>query len=87
MRKRLSIGWPSEPLPGEEVEWNAQSILKNVTTAVDIAMFGRMYTDESSKPPKRAKKGKAAKESCRSRGSDEEVEDNGAKSKRRHANH
>jgi CRISPR system Cascade subunit CasC len=37
---------------GAAVEWEPKTILKNVTTAVDIAMFGRMYTDESSKPPK-----------------------------------
>jgi CRISPR system Cascade subunit CasC len=37
---------------GTTVEWDPQSILKNVTTAVDIAMFGRFYTDESSKPSK-----------------------------------
>jgi CRISPR system Cascade subunit CasC len=35
---------------GTTVEWDPQSILKNVTTAVDIGMFGRFYTDESSKP-------------------------------------
>lgn len=46
---------------GEEVAWDPQSILKNVTTAVDIAMFGRMYTDESSKPPKGDKRGKGKK--------------------------
>jgi CRISPR system Cascade subunit CasC len=40
---------------GAAVEWDPKAILKNVTTAVDIAMFGRMYTDESSKPSKRNK--------------------------------
>lgn len=38
---------------GKTVEWDPKAILKNVTTAVDIAMFGRMYTDESSKPANR----------------------------------
>jgi CRISPR system Cascade subunit CasC len=35
---------------GAAVEWNSEAILKNVTTAVDIGMFGRMYTDKSGKP-------------------------------------
>jgi hypothetical protein len=45
----------------KQVDWNPQSILKEVTTAVDIAMFGRMYTDDSSKPPKGDKKAKGKK--------------------------
>jgi hypothetical protein len=46
---------------GKEVDWNPQSILKDVTTAVDIAMFGRFYTDDSSKPPRADKKDKGKK--------------------------
>jgi CRISPR system Cascade subunit CasC len=46
---------------GREVDWNPQSILKDVTTAVDIAMFGRMYTDDSSKPPRANKKAKGGR--------------------------
>ena len=77
---------------GKEVDWNPQSILKEVTTAVDIAMFGRMYTDDSSKPPKADKKAKGKKSKPTEAETEtvdgEEVEKNGtgAKSKRRHAN-
>src|SRR5262249_54534262 len=46
---------------GKKVDWNPQSILKDVTTAVDIAMFGRFYTDDSSKPPRANKKAKGKK--------------------------
>src|SRR5262249_19741722 len=46
---------------GKKVDWNPQSILKDVTTAVDIAMFGRFYTDDSSKPPRANKKAKGNK--------------------------
>ena len=77
---------------GNEVDWNAQSILKEVTTAVDIAMFGRMYTDDSSKPQKADKKAKGKKrkvtEADPEVDDDEEADKNetSAKSKRRHAN-
>ena len=80
---------------GTEVVWNPQSILKNVTTAVDIAMFGRMYTDDSSKPPKsdkksKGKKGKAAEAKVEIVDGDDpedaDKNENVAKSKRRHAN-
>jgi CRISPR system Cascade subunit CasC len=76
----------------KEVDWNPQSILKEVTTAVDIAMFGRMYTDDSSKPPKADKKGKT-KKSKPAEAEDESIDgeevdksETNAKSKRRHAN-
>jgi CRISPR system Cascade subunit CasC len=46
---------------GNEVDWNSKSILKTVTTAVDIAMFGRMYTDDCNSPPKSGRKGKGKK--------------------------
>src|SRR5262249_45151557 len=77
---------------GKKVDWNPQSILKDVTTAVDIAMFGRMYTDDSSKPPKadkraKDKKSKAAEaEAESSDGEETEKSETSAKSKRRHAN-
>jgi CRISPR system Cascade subunit CasC len=77
---------------GKEVDWNPQSILKEVTTAVDIAMFGRMYTDDSSKPPKADKKAKGKKskpteaEAETVDGEEVEKSETGAKSKRRHAN-
>jgi CRISPR system Cascade subunit CasC len=77
---------------GKEVDWNSQSILKEVTTAVDIAMFGRMYTDDSSKPPKGGKKGKGKKgklaeaEAESAEGEGEDTSETSPKSKRRHAN-
>jgi CRISPR system Cascade subunit CasC len=76
---------------GKEVEWNAQSILKEVTTAVDIAMFGRMYADDSSKPQKADKKAKSKKRKATEAdetddGEEKEKDESSAKSKRRHAN-
>jgi CRISPR system Cascade subunit CasC len=77
---------------GKQVDWNPQSILKEVTTAVDIAMFGRMYTDDSSKPPKgdkkaKGKKGKASEADAETvDGEEVEKSEIVAKSKRRHAN-
>ena len=76
---------------GKEVEWNAQSILKEVTTAVDIAMFGRMYTDDSSKPQKADKKAKSKKRKATEAdetddNEEKEKNESSAKSKRRHAN-
>jgi CRISPR system Cascade subunit CasC len=76
---------------GKEVDWNPQSILKEVTTAVDIAMFGRMYTDDSSKPPRANKKAKGKKtmpaeaEAETVDGEEADKSETGAKSKRRHA--
>jgi CRISPR system Cascade subunit CasC len=76
---------------GKEVDWNPQSILKDVTTAVDIAMFGRMYTDDSSKPPRANKKAKGKKtmpveaEAETVDGEEVDKSETGAKSKRRHA--
>src|SRR5207248_1237898 len=77
---------------GKAVDWDPQLILKDVTTAVDIAMFGRMYTDDSSKPPKTGKKGKGRKsksteaEAERVDGEEADKSESSAKSKRRHAN-
>jgi CRISPR system Cascade subunit CasC len=77
---------------GKEVDWNPQLILKDVTTAVDIAMFGRMYTDDSSKPAKAGKKGKgkrgkpAEAEAESVEGEEEDASETSVKSKRRHAN-
>jgi len=76
----------------KEVDWNPQSILKEVTTAVDIAMFGRMYTDDSGKPPKSDKKAKGKKskpteaEAEAVDGHEVDESETGTKSKRRHAN-
>jgi CRISPR system Cascade subunit CasC len=78
---------------GNEVDWNPRSILKGVTTAVDIAMFGRMYTDDSSSLPKNGKKGKSKKgkpvevkaETLDGEEPDDKNE-TAAKAKRRHAN-
>jgi CRISPR system Cascade subunit CasC len=76
---------------GKEVDWNPQSILKDVTMAVDIAMFGRMYTDDSSKPPRANKKAKGKKtmpaeaEAETVDGEEVDKSETGAKSKRRHA--
>ena len=78
---------------GREVDWNPQSILKDVTTAVDIAMFGRFYTDDSSKPPRANKKAKGKKtmpaeaeaEAETVDGEEADKSKTGAKSKRRHA--
>lgn len=79
---------------GNEVEWNPKSILKGVTTAVDIAMFGRMYTDDSSSPPRSGKKGKGKKGKTAEAEAEAEIVDGeepeknetAAKAKRTHAN-
>jgi len=78
---------------GKEVDWNPQSILKEVTTALDIAMFGRFYTDDSSKPPRANKKAKGKKtmpaeaeaEAETVDGEEADKSKTAAKSKRRHA--
>jgi CRISPR-associated protein Cas7/Cse4/CasC subtype I-E len=78
------------------VDWNPQSILKDVTTAVDIAMFGRFYTDDSSKPPRADKKDKSKKAKGKNAiaaepeaetvdGEEADKNETRAKSKRRHA--
>ena len=75
---------------GKKVDWNPKQILKGVTTAVDIAMFGRMYTDDAAAAPRGAKKGKSKKskaaEAITADGEEAEDNDAGAKFKRRHAN-
>jgi CRISPR system Cascade subunit CasC len=75
---------------GKEVDWNPKQILKGVTTAVDIAMFGRMYTDDATAAPRGAKKGKSKKSKAAEADTEdgEEADDNdaSAKFKRRHAN-
>jgi CRISPR system Cascade subunit CasC len=89
--ERTLYGLAESAADGKEVDWNPQSILKDVTTAVDIAMFGRMYTDDSSKPPKADKKGKSKKSKsaeveAETIDGEEDKSENVAKSKRRHAN-
>ena len=85
--KKALCGLAEDAAQGKKVDWDPKSVLKGVTTAVDIAMFGRMYTDDASTALRGAKKDKS-KRSRPVEADSEEVEDNdaNAKFKRRHAN-
>jgi CRISPR system Cascade subunit CasC len=90
--EKALYGLAESAAAGKKVDWNPQSILKEVTTAVDIAMFGRMYTDDSTKPPKADKKAKGKKgkpseaEAETVAGEEVEKSETEHKAKRRHAN-
>jgi CRISPR system Cascade subunit CasC len=70
---------------GNDVDWSPKLILKGVTTAVDLAMFGRMYTDDKGGKKGKGKKSKSAEADAED-GEGADDSDAGAKSKRTHAN-
>ena len=53
---QLAIGLADRALAGEKIVPKAQDILRRVDTAADIAMFGRMLTDDKEKKEEDGKK-------------------------------